>query len=781
MRISKGYVDKELGTNDVDVYPAMYQGQTIFLIDTPGFDDPFRSDTEVLKDIAYFLSTIYALKIKLAGMIYLHRITNPRMGGSALKNIRVFEKLCGKDGLKNIVLATTLWEILRKKDITVGTGVDRESQLLEHDEFWGFMAKRGSHVMRHYGSQESAWKMVSYLVDKRKSIVLDIQRQLVDENQTLDNTSAGQIVQEELLKARRKHERDLQGLEESLEYAIEKKDEEMAKYLSQQQLVLRERIERALKDCDNLKIDLEALVEDHKRRSERSIDVIEEDRGRLEQQSNHPSKIFSISTGLKNDSLRASGPDHDRIPLNTEEAKQYLTDWDRSWDEAPKDKTNLEPPLASVAEKSESFEDADEEESSDSNMPKSRLARMQNQASRASPALSLHPNAKSAELDPPGSRGSNSRTLDHERKAFRSELHRKSFLALSNEAYLSGFLDDTEMTKMLALESGWLYDLTGSRMIEAIDVPHDLVDMLVVCGKIAHIVRRNIFRLEDARLVGEFLSILILDYGRSNDAHQVAVLEKIRTSKLKKLATDVLYYTEGLKNHRIDFLGLLHEIDRRLIPRFSYLLPNLGLPSSFEEINMHTKRSRDFIKIAKDHIWFLKCMLEIIDIGLLVYEGAHCGSLDYEILKKRQETVEDDREIRKAGSRGFPTAGYYPVQLCRLRLKCLDAFLGGRNVWVFKHESVPLPKKPLYISTAIETFADVWGPVWKVTEKVSQAPVKRYNVGGGSIFASVFDSRIHPPLQEGERLCHWNDRQADVHFENNSTPDESKSLFEIEF
>ena len=33
-------------------------GRTVTLIDTPGFDDIFRSDTEVLKMIAYFLAAM---------------------------------------------------------------------------------------------------------------------------------------------------------------------------------------------------------------------------------------------------------------------------------------------------------------------------------------------------------------------------------------------------------------------------------------------------------------------------------------------------------------------------------------------------------------------------------------------------------------------------------------------------------------------------------------------------------------------------------------------------
>jgi hypothetical protein len=70
------------GTTHVDVYAyEVSPVQTVYLIDTPGFDDTNRSDTEVLKEIARWLVASYKGKILLNGIIYLHRITDIRMQG----------------------------------------------------------------------------------------------------------------------------------------------------------------------------------------------------------------------------------------------------------------------------------------------------------------------------------------------------------------------------------------------------------------------------------------------------------------------------------------------------------------------------------------------------------------------------------------------------------------------------------------------------------------------------------------------------------------------------
>jgi predicted GTPase len=66
---------------------------SVTIVDTPGFDDTYRSDAEVLEEITEFLALQYALKIPLKGIIYLHHIHENKMKGSARQYLEVFRSL----------------------------------------------------------------------------------------------------------------------------------------------------------------------------------------------------------------------------------------------------------------------------------------------------------------------------------------------------------------------------------------------------------------------------------------------------------------------------------------------------------------------------------------------------------------------------------------------------------------------------------------------------------------------------------------------------------------
>nr|POE77907.1 hypothetical protein CFP56_09550 [Quercus suber] len=176
------------GTRDCQIIRTTVGGDTsLTLVDTPGLDDSRRSDAEVLEEITRCLTTQYQLGIPLRGVIYLHRITDPKMQGSALRNFELFQKICGESALGNVILLTTMWDKLKDRV----EGLDRDQQL--RTDFWNLMAAKGSYITSFDGSKEMAEGLVITLLTKEE-VVLDIQKELKDEKLPLLATSAGRLL-----------------------------------------------------------------------------------------------------------------------------------------------------------------------------------------------------------------------------------------------------------------------------------------------------------------------------------------------------------------------------------------------------------------------------------------------------------------------------------------------------------------------------------------------------------------------------------------------------------
>jgi hypothetical protein len=245
---------------EVDEYEFVYKDYNVHLIDTPGFDDTTRSDTEVLRDIAGWLGTAYEQKKKLSGIIYLHRISDPRMAGSAKRNLHMFKKLCGEECFSSVILATTMWGLVDER-----TGDNREAELVREEDFWGYMANRGSKVMRHYGDRESAMRIVKKIVKQHQKgdgdITLRIQKEIVDEGMDLNDTAAGKHINEEINRLNEKHKKELESLEQERKEALAKRDLESAESIAKLQRNFEEKIAKGDKDREDLKVGFEKLQE----------------------------------------------------------------------------------------------------------------------------------------------------------------------------------------------------------------------------------------------------------------------------------------------------------------------------------------------------------------------------------------------------------------------------------------------------------------------------------------------------------------------------------------
>ena len=74
-----------------------------------------------------------------------------------MKNIKRFANFCGQDGMKNIILVTTMWGELKDPAI----GELREKELKE--SFWKEMLAHGCRTARFEDTCGSAWRIVGSL------------------------------------------------------------------------------------------------------------------------------------------------------------------------------------------------------------------------------------------------------------------------------------------------------------------------------------------------------------------------------------------------------------------------------------------------------------------------------------------------------------------------------------------------------------------------------------------------------------------------------------------
>jgi LPS O-antigen subunit length determinant protein (WzzB/FepE family) len=178
------------------------------LIDTPGFSDTNHSDTEILRRIAEWMKDTYDEGFLLSGIIYLHRIIDVRMEGPSLKNLRMMQQLCGSDSLRNVVLATTMWE-----KVTNEEGSRREAEL--EQTFWKSMIDGGATISKI--KTQSATEAQSLIRSMMKNTPRSTRLQEeLSSGLTLVQTAAGIEIKEEIAKLeqnlRAEHDAEMQEL-----------------------------------------------------------------------------------------------------------------------------------------------------------------------------------------------------------------------------------------------------------------------------------------------------------------------------------------------------------------------------------------------------------------------------------------------------------------------------------------------------------------------------------------------------------------------------------------
>lgn len=203
----------DLGTMKPIIYEAMINGQKVLLLDTPGFDDSERDNLEILREIVsnLYVFAIKGTEVRVRGIIFLHDIGEVRLGGSQKKTWQILEAMCGKEGMRNVLVGTTQWS-------PEGSGKFRNEEKREtelREKHWTSVYKSTRVI---YDNRDNAVQIINDLLAKPPVLLL-VQGEMLKPPHTVEATTAGQ-------KAMPEAYAEMQRLEKEMAEKQRKNEEE---------------------------------------------------------------------------------------------------------------------------------------------------------------------------------------------------------------------------------------------------------------------------------------------------------------------------------------------------------------------------------------------------------------------------------------------------------------------------------------------------------------------------------------------------------------------------
>lgn len=162
----------------------------------------------------------------------MHRISDKRFSGIAGRNFKIFRELCGETNLKNVILVTNMWS-----EVSHDVGKARERELAS--VFLKPALDKGAQMACHHNTERSAHDILRRIMNNYP-VVLQIQRELVDERKDVADTAAGGAVDQELTQEIKRHEAALRELRGEMMRVLEEKHEKVKLMLEEERKSLEE-------------------------------------------------------------------------------------------------------------------------------------------------------------------------------------------------------------------------------------------------------------------------------------------------------------------------------------------------------------------------------------------------------------------------------------------------------------------------------------------------------------------------------------------------------------
>jgi hypothetical protein len=213
-------------------------------VDTPGFDDSHGNDEEIVNGILQWLKKSAASGEKLHGLLYFHRIIDPRVTGTARANVRMFKRLCGNDNLGSVLLVTTFWN-----EVDRSLGERRERQLRYDEKFWKPMIDKGSSILRSKQNRSEDLMILSKVAERNQKFYMEAQTSMqngmtsAQVSRACQRAPEGEIVQRE----REAQEARLAAERASAEALLRQNERKKQETIARERAAQRQRQEEAEK------------------------------------------------------------------------------------------------------------------------------------------------------------------------------------------------------------------------------------------------------------------------------------------------------------------------------------------------------------------------------------------------------------------------------------------------------------------------------------------------------------------------------------------------------
>ena len=226
----------------------------------------------------------------------------------------MFRELCGDTTLKSVVIVTNMWA-RDHRDINEA----RETELSSN--FFKPVLDKGAQLIRHHDTAQSAHDIIRKILDHKRPVVLQIQRELVDERKGIVETSAGKAVSRELVEQAKRYRAELKKVEKGMRRAMEEKNEEMRQELEEERRNLQEQVKRIKKESKEMTLNYAAEKERMEAKMREMERESKEERERAEAKYKH--QLVDLDHRLR-DTNSVSAADRARLEKEVRRLQEQM-------------------------------------------------------------------------------------------------------------------------------------------------------------------------------------------------------------------------------------------------------------------------------------------------------------------------------------------------------------------------------------------------------------------------------------------------------------------------